>query len=148
MWKYQHKAFSLIELLITIAIIGILAGIALPSYSDYINKAEVTSGLTPLVRIKTKVVEYYNEAGSFPSNLESIGLTGDEIDSEGILERYEMRNDGVVSFIFEESGKSSFNLNIDYIPEDKGGMITWQCTSTGHIQYAPHNCRSSASGGE
>jgi type IV pilus assembly protein PilA len=69
--KSVQKGFTLIELMIVVAIIGILAAIAIPAYQDYTIRAQVTEGLNLASAVKASVAEYYAQNGSWP-----VGLTG------------------------------------------------------------------------
>jgi type IV pilus assembly protein PilA len=71
--KAVQKGFTLIELMIVVAIIGILAAIAIPAYQDYTIRAQVTEGLNLADAVKTSVAEYYAQNGTWPNCMLSGG---------------------------------------------------------------------------
>ena len=76
MLKNIQKGFTLIELMIVIAIIGILAAIAIPAYQNYTIRSQVTEGLSLADGWKTSISEYYAQNGSFPSSSNTSGGAG------------------------------------------------------------------------
>jgi type IV pilus assembly protein PilA len=71
--KSVQKGFTLIELMIVIAIIGILAAIAIPAYQNYTIRAQVTEGLSLSDPYKTAIAEFYQNNGTFPSGVSANG---------------------------------------------------------------------------
>jgi len=70
-----QKGFTLIELMIVVAIIGILAAIAIPAYQDYTVRAQVTEGLNLAGPLKAQVAESYANTGAWPANNAALGMT-------------------------------------------------------------------------
>jgi type IV pilus assembly protein PilA len=73
MLKQVQKGFTLIELMIVVAIIGILAAIAIPAYQNYTIRAQVTEGLTLADGWKTSIAEFYAQNGTFPAGTTTTG---------------------------------------------------------------------------
>jgi type IV pilus assembly protein PilA len=74
MLKTVQKGFTLIELMIVVAIIGILAAIAIPAYQDYTIRSQVTEGLNLAGAIKAAVAETYAQTGLWPTTLTQLGI--------------------------------------------------------------------------
>jgi type IV pilus assembly protein PilA len=70
-----QKGFTLIELMIVVAIIGILAAIAIPAYQDYTVRSQVTEGLNLASDVKAGVAEWYAQQGEWPTDETSLGIS-------------------------------------------------------------------------
>lgn len=73
-FKKAQNGFTLIELMITVAIVGILAAVAIPAYQDYTIRAQVSETFELMGGIKTAVSEYYANTGEFPATLSVLGM--------------------------------------------------------------------------
>jgi type IV pilus assembly protein PilA len=161
--KMNQKAqqgFTLIELMIVIAIVGILAAIALPAYQDYIVRAKMSEPLAALAEGKTTVAEYVAANGNFPSDSAAFGLNtsdrdaSDYIDSisvtEGLLPGATVYLTANVDETVWTGGTAAgttagFSLSGS---TNSDGTMTWDCvphdgTGSGGIErkYLPANCR-------
>ncbi|MEZ9057653.1 type IV pilin protein [Vibrio pelagius] len=73
----KQQGFTLIELMIVVAVIGVLATIAVPQYQSYVKKSEAASGLATLRALVTNIDNYHAENGSFPTDVGDVGGAAD-----------------------------------------------------------------------
>ena len=142
--KNMQKGFTLIELMIVVAIIAILAAIAIPAYQNYLVRAQVSEGAVLTDGAKTAVGEYYTNVGSFPGNNTSAGLAS----GASITGKYTsgvVVNGGLITATFGNKANtaitgSTFVLSASAVAN--AGSITWTCTkSTVPSKYLPTTCR-------
>ena len=81
--KKMQQGFTLIELMIVVAIIGILAAIAIPAYQDYTIRAQVSEGMNLAAAAKAAVAETYLNRGVAPADRTAAGMTANATDTEG-----------------------------------------------------------------
>jgi len=138
----QQNGFTLIELMIVIAIIGILASIAIPAYQDYIARTQMTEALSLASGSKSLITEYYSNNGRFPTNNASAGASSPQsitgkfvsrvIITGGVI-RADLRN----SRVSERIAGNQLTLS----PVTVGGSVKWTCWSDAVDKYLPSVCR-------
>ena len=140
MKKSIQKGFTLIELMIVVAIIGILAAIAIPAYSDYMTRARVAEMVTVASAAKTSVSEYILSKNAFPANAAAAGVT--TITTPMVKSLTVGANNGVITVSSSAAVTGTADdVAIVLTPTNNGTSVSWACTSTGKKQYAPASCR-------
>ncbi|ENV7802881.1 pilin, partial [Neisseria gonorrhoeae] len=99
-----QKGFTLIELMIVIAIVGILAAVALPAYQDYTARAQVSEAILLAEGQKSAVTEYYLNNGEWPKDNASAGVASTPTDIKGKYVQKVEVNNGVVTATMKPSG--------------------------------------------
>jgi type IV pilus assembly protein PilA len=126
MLKQVQKGFTLIELMIVIAIIGILAAIAIPAYQNYTIRAQVTEGLTLADGWKTAIAEYYANTGNWPAqgNLSGTCVTVGKYES-GVT----VTAGGVIAITYGGQANTKINnLVLNLVPyTNSNNDVLWQC---------------------
>ena len=141
--KAIQKGFTLIELMIVVAIIGILAAIALPAYQDYTARAQMSEALVLADGQKGAVTEYYADKGVFPDSNDSAGIADASAISGKYVARVAVGTSGVITATMKSSqvaaGIASATLSLS--PTASSGAVQWACTSSAQNKYVPAACR-------
>ncbi|WP_440998175.1 pilin [Arhodomonas sp. SL1] len=142
--KRTQQGFTLIELMIVVAIIGILAAIAIPAYQDYVARSQVTEGLNLASGQKTTVTEFYNTEGTFTgADSGSAGIpTATDVSGE-YVEKVAVSS-GVITATFNSSGVSAplQGNSVSLSPVTNVGSVEWTCKSSNiDAEYLPQRCR-------
>ena len=146
MRKQVQKGFTLIELMIVVAIIGILAAIALPAYQDYTIRAQVSEGMSLASGARTAVSEFYSSRGRFAQNNESYGLqdSGD-ITGGYVTDVSAEEAEGEIQVTFGGNAHANIeNEILAFSAVTSAGSVDWVCGAGGtsvESSYLPAECR-------
>ena len=140
--KKVQQGFTLIELMIVVAIIGILAAIAIPAYQDYTIRAQVSEGLNLGGGAKTAVSEYFQDRGAWPADNNEAGLSV-ATDIEGKYVTGVSVAGAVVTVSYGNSAHATITGDTLLLTAvDNTGSIGWTCSSTDlQDKHMPAACR-------
>jgi len=145
-----QKGFTLIELMIVVAIIGILAAVAIPAYQDYIGRAQVSEAVSLLGSGKTPLAEYFSSQGAWPATASAVmGNTSGKYTASISISASSTTAPGSITLI---AAMAASNVNVNIASSTVGmntidGGRVWTCFTTGTgaplaSKYVPSNCRS------
>ena len=142
----KQQGFTLIELMIVVAIIGILAAIAIPAYQDYTIRAQVSEGLNLSGGAKAAVTEYYQDRGSLPADNSTAGLE-QNTEIQGKYVDQVTVTAGVIGVRYGNSAHTVISGQaIQLTPTTTLGVgsVQWTCASAGAAianKHLPAACR-------
>jgi len=139
----KQQGFTLIELMIVVAIIGILAAIAIPAYQDYTIRAQVSEGLNLSGGAKAAVSEFRMDRGTWPSDNSTAGIATAPTDIQGKYVTQVAVADGVISATYgADAHQIILNDILILSPVAQVGSVEWVCSSTTIAdKHLPAACR-------
>jgi len=139
--KLVQKGFTLIELMIVVAIIGILAAIAIPAYQDYTIRSQVSEGLTLAGAAKAAVAESFSQTGLPPANRTEAGMSGNAADTNGKYVTEVGIDDGTITILYGYDANAKISAAgtnaLTLTPwETQDASVAWQCGTANQPQGA------------
>ena len=140
--KTMQKGFTLIELMIVVAIIAILAAIAIPAYQDYVVRSQVSEGLSLADGSKTAIAEFYSNNGHFPANNQSAGLAAAGSITGKYVKTVTVAG-GLITVAYGNKANSKIqDATLELSASTHAGSTSFTCHGgTVSDKYRPSSCR-------
>jgi type IV pilus assembly protein PilA len=141
----KQQGFTLIELMIVVAIIGILAAIAIPAYQDYTIRAQVSEGLNLSAGAKTAIAEFTMDSGSFPLDNAAAGISSNPADIRGKYVTSVTVANGIITVLYGiDAHLILAGQQLDLSPVTNIGSVEWVCQAGANPiapKHLPAACR-------
>ena len=144
----RFRGFTIIELMVVLAVVSILAVIAMPIYISYATRSQVSEGMVFAAEARTAVAEYFSDTNTMPQNNSQSGLKEpDDYNSLDYVSRLAVGNDphpGSITVAFKIPSLGT-NNRLQLVPATVNNRLTWTCTSAAtngmEPRFLPPNCR-------
>ena len=140
--KKVQQGFTLIELMIVIAIIGILAAVALPAYQDYVSRSQAAEAMNLAGGLKIQVADSFSDKGDFDdANSGSDGIPAAASVNGKYTTQVEVTAGVITATIGNDASATIENKVITLSPVTSSGSLAWTCSFDGDAKYMPSSCR-------
>lgn len=137
-----HAGFTLIELMIVIAIIGVLATVAIPAYQDYAVRAKMADPINMSTGAIAQVSEYYAAQGQWPTHNTMAGLVAPTSFTSAYVRSLTVSGTRLTVLLTQiKAGIIPTGATVSFVGTDAGGSIRWKCTTALAEKYVPTQCR-------
>lgn len=140
-----QAGFTLIELMIVVAIIGVLAAVALPAYQDYTIRAQVAEGLNLASTAKNSISTYYSDRGAFPTDNAEAGIAAPDEIAGGFVDEVDITNGSIEIRFGNDAHAAISGRHLQLMPSTVNtGSVTWTCQTVGaeiEDRFLPAACR-------
>ena len=137
----KQQGFTLIELMIVVAIIGILAAIAIPAYQDYTIRAQVSEGLNLAAGSKTAVTEFYQDTGGWPADNTAAGVEAPASINGKYTTSVNIAGANITVTYGAEANTNIAGSTLTLTATDNTGAIEWDCAASFGNKWLPAACR-------
>lgn len=140
--RSRQLGFTLIELMLVIAIIGVLAVIAIPAYQNYLIRSQVAEGLSLAAGSRLAVWDYVSNYGQYPTDNLAAGLPGSGSITGHYVTKVVLDNGPITVTYGNKANATIVGKILTLSPTTTAGSIVWHCRSTGlESGYLPSVCR-------